>query len=182
MIGKNRGNIMKSIKILMVSMLSLFLFACSSDEVGSVSSDSDSNESDKEDVELDVSSEDVLSDISYQEDINDNVLKLLDHVDDLSELHSDLRNNNDLIHDDDWILLIKVILDNMNLTSNAIRDIEPPSSYKTSHNIIMKALDEYEYVVNNYLSSAESLDVDKINSCITSLEKGTDYLYDNWID
>lgn len=182
----------KIIKISLISILSLFLFACSSDEKYVSPNPFDLNVIDTGDLDdhwIDVEEsykvidkEDKSDDENYDVDVRNYVEKLSSYVYDLIELHDEFSQNNDLANDKEWTHFVQASLESINITSENIKELNPPTSSRTSHRYIIKALDEYEYVVDNYIESAKSLDIEDINLCIDSLDKGTDYLYDNWID
>ncbi|GER66704.1 hypothetical protein BpJC7_25600 [Weizmannia acidilactici] len=65
----------------------------------------------------------------------------------------------------EWKLDMVAVLGGMQHEFDQINNIEPPESYKNIHTTIEKVMNEYQYVVDNYLVSVANLAADLIFNC-----------------
>ena len=114
---------------------------------------------------------------SKEEKINEYSVEMTEYTSDFAETMGDFHELNvessidpSVMSTDEWINDAAEALDDMAYHIEDIRSVEPPKELEVSHGYVLKAMDSYEYAVNNYPESINDADVRK--SCMDALKEG----------
>lgn len=89
-----------------------------------------------------------------------------------AEQNQELANDGTLMFDQNWITKTAVVIVEMQNWIEEGRAIENvPERFQPSHNCILKALDEYEFVAVNYPMSLDNLDAELLMQCFEAMER-----------
>lgn len=176
---------MKQIKIFLIGILSIFLFACETEEKASVSEekqlsegelaqifhdvdyDYSDNESDKGEIDYDyaIIMTELISDLAIYTEM------LIGANDQLNAI-SDLPNN------EGWMEVVQQNITDIDQIVSDVRKLNPEESYRSEYELILKAMDEYELIVDIYLDSLVARDHNSIKSWIEARDIAIDYIND----
>jgi len=78
--------------------------------------------------------------------------------------------------EDDWTMQAAAQIVQMRMLCDDANELTPPDKYKESHELYMKAVNEYNWVATNFPTAIDNLDVDMINECSERTLKGNDYI------
>jgi hypothetical protein len=174
-------------KIFGLILVVLLFSGCSSsiegdtESVTSEPSTSVSEESTSEAPAAKEVSESILSDEDpdeYMGVIGDTMDQFSQLMYDFSSLTSDASNDPSLMFTDDWKIDVAM---NLVLMQGLIDDVQaqsPPAAFKDTHRYLLLAMDEYQFVVDNFPEALDNMDSDLIIKCTESIENGTQYIDD----
>lgn len=87
-----------------------------------------------------------------------------------AEQNQELANDGTLMFDQDWITKTAVVIVEMqNWIKEGRRIKSVPERFQPSHDCILKALDEYEFVAVNYPISIDNLDTELLMQCLEAI-------------
>lgn len=81
-----------------------------------------------------------------------------------------------LMQDIDWITDAAVALSSMDEIILKVNELNPPDKFKEVHAELLKAMDGYQYVVDNYPEAVDYMDLDLMEQCVIKMEESADYL------
>ena len=89
----------------------------------------------------------------------------------MTEESKKMADNPALILDQGWIMDMALALTMLDASITQVRDIEQPTDpkLKEAHELVLNAMDHYEYVVDNYPSAIDNMDADAIRKCTENL-------------
>jgi alpha-galactosidase/6-phospho-beta-glucosidase family protein len=94
-----------------------------------------------------------------------------------ADLNMEASENPTLMYDQDWIMEMALTLNSMETGISKVKKIDNvPDSLKESHNLTVKAMDEYQYLVENYPDAIDNLDVDLMMKCVEAMQRGHGHL------
>jgi hypothetical protein len=114
--------------------------------------------------------------MAYHNMLNPAVTGLTQSLEKFSELNSEASSNPSLMFSDDWKTDMAATLVSMGIYLDQIRKVNPPASMTETHNLILQAVEEYQYVVDNYANALDNLDADAITECITHMQQGNNFV------
>lgn len=92
-------------------------------------------------------------------------------------LNTDASLNPMLMLDNNWIGDMALALMDMQSSVDDMRATTPPSGELTLiHEEIMRALDDYQVLLDNYPDAVDNIDVNLMEECLGALERGTVHL------
>lgn len=96
----------------------------------------------------------------------------------ISEESVKFSENPALIMDQGWIVDMAMAITLLDSSITQVRDIEEPEEeeLKKAHTLVLKAMDHYQYVVDNYPSAIDKMDADAIRKCTENLSTATGYI------
>ena len=96
----------------------------------------------------------------------------------ISEESTKFSENPALIMDQGWIVDMAMAITLLDSSIMQVRDIEEPEGkeLKEAHTLVLKAMDHYQYVVDNYPSAIDSMDADAIRKCTENMKTATGYI------
>ncbi|WP_462410466.1 hypothetical protein [Neobacillus sp. Marseille-QA0830] len=111
---------------------------------------------------------------SYKQEMNDYLNSLGDAFDQFGSLNGDAAADDSIMTNPDWIEQMKDALRQMDVAITDIRATEPPEEMEDSHEEILSAMDEVEFVVINYPKIMEHYDYNLLVECKNALERSSD--------
>ena len=96
----------------------------------------------------------------------------------ISEESTKFLENPALMMDQGWIMDMAMAITMLDASIIQVRDIEEPEGkeLKEAHALVLKAMDHYQYVVDNYPSAIDNMDADAIRKCTENLSTATGYI------
>ena len=96
----------------------------------------------------------------------------------MTEESKKMADNPALILDQGWIMDMALALTMLDASITQVRDIDVPTDpkLKEAHELVLNAMDHYEYVVDNYPSAIDNMDADAIRECTENLKTATGYI------
>lgn len=96
----------------------------------------------------------------------------------ISEESAKFSENPALIMDQGWIVDMAMAITLLDSSIMQVRDIEEPEGkeLKEAHTLVLKAMDHYQYVVDNYPSAIDSMDAEAIRKCTENMKTATGYI------
>lgn len=95
---------------------------------------------------------------------------------DFAQLNFEAADNPYLISNPDWITEAAILLAEMQSYIDKIYALDPPDSHKEMHDIVLKAMDEYQFVVDNYPIAIDTLDFELLDRCTEAMIRGSGYI------
>jgi hypothetical protein len=119
----------------------------------------------------------VADDIAtYHNQLNDPVNGLSQAMGTFGELNIKAGSDPSLMFTDDWKTDMAVALVAMDKYIGQIRAIDPPDSLDEPHALLLQAMDEYQYVVDNYPKAIDNMDANAIIECTNHMNNGNDLI------
>ena len=87
-----------------------------------------------------------------------------------SDLNMEASVDPSVMASSDWMMDITSVLIDMDKHIAGIRTVTPPEEMEVSHGYVLKAMDSFEFVVDNYPDSLENPEV--MSDCIDALNEG----------
>lgn len=97
-------------------------------------------------------------------------------MNDFSQLMYQAGDNPNLMFDDNWIIDVATQIALLDGVITEVRNIEAPSQLDDVHSLILEAMNEYEFVVDNFPSAIDNMDVNLINECNTAITNATGHI------
>lgn len=96
----------------------------------------------------------------------------------ISENSFALGENPTLMYDEDWLMNMALALNQLDLGISEIKAIKEPndSVLKESHALVLKAMDTYQFAVDNLPNAIDNMDVELLQKCSEQIKTGNDYL------
>jgi Skp family chaperone for outer membrane proteins len=114
---------------------------------------------------------------TYANNIIQAMTPLRDDMLTFAELNGTASENPTLMYDQEWILEMAMTLNSMEQGIQNVKNIDNvPGILKESHELTIKAMDEYQYLVDNYPDAVDNLDADLMMECVSAMQRGEDYL------
>jgi hypothetical protein len=180
---------MKIIKKLLIGILCLFMFVgiigtCSNPEV-SQETEEVIEEMEKEPVEVSTPDptpvEEPVSVFTPEE------IKYVSFMEDHTFRFSDVMyrlSNQCMIfsYDDQWITETALILTELDMLIQEVREINPPERFKSMHDLYMKAMNEYQIVVDELPVAIDNMDANHMEILTQTMSNGTEYIAQSRIE
>ncbi|WP_458459974.1 hypothetical protein [Pseudobutyrivibrio sp.] len=98
-------------------------------------------------------------------------------LNDFAELSTQAGQNPYVMTTNDWIMDTAIVLTEFDTAIQEARAIEEPENPELlrSHRLIMQAMDEYQFIVDNYPDAIDNLDTDLLNECILAMSRARGY-------
>ena len=87
-----------------------------------------------------------------------------------SDLNMEASVDPSIMTSSDWMVDMSSVLLDMDKHIAGIRTVTPPEEMEVSHGYVLKAMDSFEFVVDNYPDSLENPEV--MSDCIDALNEG----------
>lgn len=96
----------------------------------------------------------------------------------ISEESTKFSENPALIMDQGWIVDMAMAITLLDSSIMQVRDIEEPEGeeLRKAHKLVLKAMDHYQYVVDNYPSAIDSMDAEAIRKCTENMQTARGYI------
>ncbi len=176
---------MKKAKIFIIGILSIFLLACGSKEEASTSEEKVFSEGDLaqlfHDVDYDYSdneSDQDEIDNDYTIIMNELISDLAIYTQKLIGSYDQLNETSDLLNNRDWMKSMRQDLTDIDQIISEVRKLNPEESYHSEYELILKAMDEYELIVETYEESIINKDGDSIELWMESRDSAIEYIND----
>ncbi|PGQ47697.1 hypothetical protein COA20_15700 [Bacillus thuringiensis] len=73
-----------------------------------------------------------------------------------------------------WVSDVGDVFYKMSYLISSVRYVEPPTELKGLHSSILKAMDNLQFVIDNYGDAASQTDLAKLGKCLKSLRSARD--------
>lgn len=166
--------------ILVGFVSSFFLVACgTSSEIKDVEEVADEIENESKEV------------FAEEEDRTSDLLSLPEYysvtesyIGDLTVIFNDLTFYTDQVisepsvaHEDNWINDVEEVLDDFHSIIEEVEEIEVIEEIKLAHDWFLKAMDQFKFVVDNYIPSLQNRDYELLDQCIYKINTGMEYIH-----
>jgi hypothetical protein len=143
-----------------------FLTGCSS-ETGSASSAEK-----KEEEVVDTSAID-----EYRNTMQDSFANMGDYMGTFAAKSSEAGEDYTLMYNESWVMEMVTALVGMDQEIEVWNGIEEvPEEYKETHDLLLKAGEEFKYVTENYPKAIDNMDLDLMTECLMHMSNGNVYL------
>lgn len=122
---------------------------------------------------------DTIDEDEYLEKIHDYSVELLFYMEDFLYLSYDANDDPNLFYDETWLEFTNSSLNSMQDVINDIKAVSVPVRFEYSYDIMLEAIDEFEYAINTYPSAIEFMDANLANSSVNAVLKGEEYLVES---
>lgn len=112
----------------------------------------------------------------YHELLSNPVTGLTGAMELFSDLSTKASNDPSLLTDTDWKQKMAFALASMGEYIGQIQAINPPDSLSDIHDILLQAMDEYQFTVDNFATALDTMDSDLINECTAHMQKGNELM------
>jgi hypothetical protein len=141
-----------------------FLTGCSADTTESASS--------AEEEVVDTSAVD-----EYKSTMQDSFANMGDYMGTFSQKSSEAGEDYTLMFDENWVMEMVTAIVGMDQEIDVWNEIEDvPEEYKETHDLLLKAGDEFKYVTENYPKAIDNMDLDLMTECLMHMSNGNVYL------
>lgn len=93
-----------------------------------------------------------------------------------AQLNFEAADNPYLISNPDWITEVAILLAEMQSYIDKIYALDPPDYHREMHDLVLKAMDEYQFVVDNYPMAIDTLDFELLDRCTEAMIRGSGYI------
>ena len=119
-----------------------------------------------------------VDETKYLKNMSASMKNVADSLGSISEESAKFSENPALMMDQGWIVDMAMAITLLDSSIIQVRDIEEPKGkeLKKAHTLVLKAMDHYQYVVDNYPSAIDNMDADAIRKCTENLSTATGYI------
>lgn len=138
--------------------------------------DTSSNKSETSSTETVESSSDLSLEMDYELAMVEVMTGFASTMESLSILTGEAGQDVTLLYSEDWVISVAFELLELESLIGEIRSLEPPEKFEDSHSQLLLAADNYQFVVDNYPTAIDTLDVDLINECTDYIITATSHI------
>lgn len=114
--------------------------------------------------------------IAYSEGMGVDLDSLTQLLEMFGEQNQKVGVNPEIMFDEDWQMDTVIILQLLDETIASIRESQPPEAFQQSHDLTMQAMDEFQFMVDNYPAAVDNLDVALMEQCVTAMTNGANFI------
>ncbi|WP_026693855.1 hypothetical protein [Peribacillus kribbensis] len=93
-----------------------------------------------------------------------------------SQLNTQASENSQLFSDSKWKQDLHDNLTVMQMNITTVKSLTPPPSVKTAHSLVLNAMNEFQFVVDNYYHAIEVLDTELMQQCLNHMNQGAIFM------
>jgi hypothetical protein len=112
----------------------------------------------------------------YRKLINGPVAGLTESLGTFSDLSNKAANNPFIMKTEDWLMDMALTLTLMEQYINQFEEISPPAGMEDVHDTVLKGMDEFSFVVDNFPEAIDNMDVDLMKQCSQAMGNGAQYI------
>ena len=115
---------------------------------------------------------------AYAENMSNSMKSLSNSLGLMTDVSMELADNPYLARTESWIMDAAVAITSLESDIENIRSISKPKDPQLleAHLIILKAMDHYEFVVENWPNAIDNMDVELMGQCTENLSIATEYI------
>jgi len=115
---------------------------------------------------------------AYTENMSNSMKSLSNSLGLMTDVSMELADNPYLASTESWIMDAAVAITSLESDIENIRSISKPKDPQLleAHLIILKAMDHYEFVVENWPNAIDNMDVELMGQCTENLSIATEYI------
>jgi hypothetical protein len=122
------------------------------------------------------STEDTVTNQEYSKEMEPLMMDLTNTLGEFADQNFEIGNNPYLLEDGVWLTDTADVLYDMQEGVDAVRAVEDvPEDMEDSHDYVLQAMDELQFVIDNYPDAVDNMDIDLLKECSEALTEGGDY-------
>jgi hypothetical protein len=110
----------------------------------------------------------------YHELLQEPLNGLIQAMGKFSELNGQAGQDPSMLADSDWQIDMASTLVDMQRYIQDVQAINPPDAVADVHDTLLQAMDEYQFVVDNFPTALDTLDSSLIDECTSHMKNGND--------